>query len=194
MSLADWMTLAGLHLSLSLLAVGGAVTLAPALHLHLVRELAWLSPAQFTQALVLAQAAPGPNVLFIALLGWQVGVGGSGAAPASAAALVSGLCGALLSLAAVLLPSSLLALGVTRWIGRHQQHLAVQAFRLGLAPVVIGVLMSTATLLLQGERGGWPEARPLLLAAGVALLVWRTRLALPWMLAAGALLGACGQL
>jgi hypothetical protein len=35
----------------------------------LVSEQGWLNEAQFTQSMALAQAAPGPNVLFVALMG-----------------------------------------------------------------------------------------------------------------------------
>ena len=73
MSLSDWIQLLLFHLSLSLLAVGGAITLAPDLHRWLVNEHGWLTEAQFNQSIALAQAAPGPNVLFIAT-GWTVGL------------------------------------------------------------------------------------------------------------------------
>ncbi|MEK8026938.1 chromate transporter [Pseudaquabacterium rugosum] len=152
MSPADWMDLVWRHLSLSLLAVGGAITLAPALHDFHVREHHWLSDGDFAQAVTLAQAAPGPNALFIALLGWQAGLATAtthGAGPALA--LLHGLMAALLSLAAILLPSSLLTLTLTRWTQRHRQHLAVRAFRQGMSPLVIGVLLATSTLLLRGQ-------------------------------------------
>ena len=53
-------------LVLSLLAVGGAITTAPDMHRYLVTEQHWLSDAQFTSSIAIAQAAPGPNVLFVA--------------------------------------------------------------------------------------------------------------------------------
>ncbi|NDY93117.1 chromate transporter [Ideonella livida] len=193
MSPTDWLDLIWRHLTLSLLAVGGAITLAPALHQYHVGEHAWLSEAEFAQALTLAQAAPGPNALFIALLGWQVGLHSAAGGPW----WWQGLCGlaaALAVLAALLLPSSLLTLTLTRWTQRHRQHLGVRAFRQGLAPVVVGVLGAASMLLLQGQSGGrWPEAR-WAVAGVVMLLVWRTKLHLLWMLAAGAALGSLGYL
>ena len=56
MSLSDWLQLLLFHLSLSLLAVGGAITLAPDLHRWLVGGQGWLSEAQFTQSMALANS------------------------------------------------------------------------------------------------------------------------------------------
>ncbi|HMS04436.1 MAG TPA: chromate transporter, partial [Burkholderiaceae bacterium] len=64
---ADWLTLFTHFLSLSLLAVGGAITTAPDMHRYLVGSQHWLSDAQFNASIAIAQAAPGPNVLFVAL-------------------------------------------------------------------------------------------------------------------------------
>jgi len=74
LSAADWLALWTHFLSLSLLAVGGAITTAPDMHRYLVDEQHWLTDGQFTASIALAQAAPGPNVLFVALMGWHVGV------------------------------------------------------------------------------------------------------------------------
>ena len=71
---ADWLQLFVYYLSLSLLAVGGAISTAPDMHRHLVGQQGWLTDPQFSASIAIAQAAPGPNVLFIALLGWNVGL------------------------------------------------------------------------------------------------------------------------
>ena len=71
---ADWLALLTHFLSLSLLAIGGVITTAPDMHRYLVDQQHWLSDAQFSSSIAVAQAAPGPNVLFIALLGWNVGM------------------------------------------------------------------------------------------------------------------------
>ena len=69
MSGAELLGLFGHFLLLSLLAVGGAITTAPDMHRYLVTQQHWLSDAQFTSSIAIAQAAPGPNVLFVAVLG-----------------------------------------------------------------------------------------------------------------------------
>ena len=57
MSPADWGQLLLFHLSISLLAVGGAITLVPDLHRFLAGEQHWLTDLQFNQSVTLAQAA-----------------------------------------------------------------------------------------------------------------------------------------
>lgn len=90
---ADWLALLAHFLSLSLLAIGGAITTAPAMHSYLVDDKAWLTDSQFTSSIALAQAAPGPNVLFIALLGWNVGLNARGRHPRRAASVVARIGG-----------------------------------------------------------------------------------------------------
>ena len=74
--------LLGCFVTLSLLSVGGAITTVPEMHRYLVAQNAWLTDSQFSASIALAQAAPGPNVLFVAVLGWNVGMA-SGGGPAN---------------------------------------------------------------------------------------------------------------
>lgn len=185
----DWLHLFLYYLSLSLLAVGGAIATAPDMHRHLVERQGWLSEPQFNASIALAQAAPGPNVLFIALLGWNVGVNAS--APGSSGWAL-GLLGAALCMLGIMLPSTTLTWLATRWAHRNRQRRSVRAFRQGMAPVVIGLVMATAWVL--GRAQGQPATDwPLWLLSGATMLVvWRTRVHLLWLLGAGAALGALG--
>lgn len=191
MSPADWLQWLGFQLSLSVLAVGGAMTLAPELHRYLVAEHGWISDVQFGAAITLAQAAPGPNVLFIAVLGWQVGWA---SVPAAAGPLLQSSLAALglmVALVGVMAPSTALTYGASRWVQRHRERLVVQAFQKGMAPIVVGVMLSTAWLVGQ-SAGIWAEPKLAALAALSLLLVWRTQVHLLWLLGAGALAGGMG--
>lgn len=189
MNLSDWLHLLLYHLSLSLLAVGGAITLAPGLHRWLVNEQGWLTEAQFSQSMVLAQAAPGPNVLFVALTGWTLGLNAAG--PEASPWLRAVVAGAasLVCLLGVLGPSSVLTLLATRWCQRHRERTIVQAFRQGLAPIVVGMLLATGWLLGRSDGPATQNGRLWALTVVCTLLVWRTQLHMLWMLAVGALLG-----
>ena len=187
----DWLHLFAYFLSLSLMAVGGAIATAPDMHRFLVDGQHWLTDAQFTSSIAIAQAAPGPNVLFIALLGWNVGLnagGGSGPMAWSLGALGVAAC-----MVGILLPSSLLTWQAARWGQRNRDKRGVRAFKQGMAPVVVGLLIATGWVLAAGNHVGDAPAWHLWLLTGVAaLVVWRTRIHLLWLLGAGAVLGAIG--
>ena len=184
MSSADWLALFLHFLSLSLLAVGGAITTAPDMHRYLVGERHWITDAQFNASIAIAQAAPGPNVLFIALLGWNVGLAAGG--------LPAALLGLLLAMAGILIPSTTLTYFAARWGHENRELRAVRAFKQGMAPIVIALLVATGWLLATADGldlKHWPVWA---LAFASAMIVWRTRLHLLWLLGAGALLGWFG--
>lgn len=180
----EWLEFLSQFVALSLLSVGGAITVASDLHRRLVIEHAWLTDSQFSASIALAQAAPGPNLLFVALMGWHAGLNAGGYPQA--------LLGLSLALLGILLPSSVLTMAATRWARRHHQDRAVRAFKQGMAPVVIGLMCATAAVLDAGYGDPLQHAPLWALSATAALLVWRTQLHLLWLLGAGALLGALG--
>ena len=186
----DWLNLFFYYISISLLAVGGAIATAPDMHRFLVERQAWLTDPQFNASIAIAQAAPGPNVLFIALLGWNVGLNAAGTG--THAAWAFGAVGVAVCMLGVMLPSSLLTWTATRWGHRNRERRSVRAFKQGMAPVVIGLLLATAWLLGSAHSNPATDWALWLLTAVCALLVWRTRLHLLWLLGAGALLGALG--
>lgn len=188
----DWLALLTHFLSLSLLAIGGAITTAPDMQRYLVDQQHWLSDSQFSASIALAQAAPGPNVLFIALLGWNVGMNASGGMAAGWTAWGYGLLGVSMTMTGILLPSTTLTFAATRWAHRNRELRAVRAFKQGMAPIVVALLVATGWVLTS-SHGSSTSNWPLWLATALsALVVWRTRLHLLWLLGAGALLGWLG--
>jgi chromate transporter len=184
MSVADWLSLFLHYATLSLLSVGGAISTAPDMHRFLVVEKGWLTDPQFSASIAIAQAAPGPNVLFTALMGWNVGLNAGG--------LWTGLLGMMLCLGGIMLPSSVLVYVSAQWSHRNRDLRGVRAFKQGMAPITIGLLISTGWILATGSGYSLQNAPLWGVTLVSALLVWRTRLHLLWLLAAGALLGWIG--
>ena len=182
MSATDWLQLVLHFATLSLLGIGGAITTLPDMHRYLVDRQLWLSDAQFNASVALAQAAPGPNILFVALMGWHVGINaGGGWLPP---------LGAVMTLAAILLPSSLIAYLGGQWSHRNRELRAVRAFKAGLAPTVVGLLIATGTVLATATGSSLDQWPVWLIAAVSTVIVWRTRLHILWLLGSGALIGA----
>ena len=181
LSMSDWLSLFGHYLLLSLMSIGGAISTTTEMHRYLVLEHQWLTQAQFNNAIAIAQAAPGPNVLFVALMGWNVGL--------NAGSYTLALAGVAVTMLGILIPSTTLTYLAARWGHQNRELIGVRAFKQGLAPVVVGLMVSVGVIL--AKAGGTPATDwPLWLVSGVAgLLIWRTRIHLLWLLAAGALAG-----
>ena len=164
-------------LVLSLLAVGGAITTVPDMHRYIVIQQHWLSDAQFTASIAIAQAAPGPNLLFVAVLGWNV----------------AGPLGMLATMIGILVPSTVLSLWATRWGAQRRDTRFVRAFTTGLLPLTLGLLLSTGWVLAEpylrdpAQRWG---ALALIVVSVLAML--RTRLSPMWVVALGCVAGALG--
>ena len=189
---ANWLELFTHFATLSLLGVGGAITTAPDMHRYLVHQQGWLSDAQFTSSIALSQAAPGPNVLFVALLGWNLGLNAAGGPAAGAIAWWTALLGVVVTLTAIMLPSSVLTYTATRWAHQNRELRAVRAFKTGMAPIVIALLIATGWLLTAAHNQPARDWPLWLLTALATLVVWRTKTHLLWLIGAGAVLGAAG--
>jgi chromate transporter len=181
LSVGDWFSLFGHYMMLSLMSVGGAISTTAEMHRYLVEQHHWLTPAQFNDAIAIAQAAPGPNVLFVALMGWNVGL--------NAGSFTAAVLGVLVTMFGIMLPSTTLTYLAAQWLQRNRERQGVRAFKQGMAPVVVSLLVSTG-IILATANAHTAEDWPLwALSAAAGLLIWRTRIHLLWLLAAGGVLG-----
>ncbi len=177
LSPSDLLGLFGHFLMLSVLAVGGAITTVPDMHRYIVTQQHWLDDGQFTASIAIAQAAPGPNVLFVAVLGWNV----------------AGPLGALATMIGILLPSTVISLWASRWGSQRRDTPFVRAFTIGLTPITIGLLLSTGYVLaepyLREPAHRWGA---LALIAVSMYTMMRTRLSPMWLVGIGFTAGALG--
>jgi chromate transporter len=169
--------LAMVFAKLSLLAVGGINPLLPEMHRLVVGTYHWMSDAQFTTLFAITQGAPGPNVLVVAAIGWQV----------------AGIPGAVVSLGAICLPSALLAGGVATLRERVAEATWARSIQQGLVPVTVGLVAASSLLLARGASETAASPYTSYLLAATALLVTIRHNPNPlWLLAAGAILGLTG--
>ena len=181
---SDWLSLFGHYLMLSLMSIGGAISTTSEMHRYLVEEHHWLTQAQFNNSIAIAQAAPGPNVLFVALMGWNVGM--------NAGSYAAALAGVLVTMVGIMLPSTTLTYMAARWGHENRELVGVRAFKQGMAPVVVGLMVSVGIILGSAHHSLAADWSLWLLSVVAGLIVWRTRIHLLWLLGAGAVLGWYG--
>lgn len=165
--------LAGAFAMLSLIAIGGANSVLPEMHRLVVESHGWVSSAQFSELFALAQAAPGPNVLVVSLIGWKV----------------AGFAGAIVATLAICLPTCVLAFFATRWLEARRGVPWQRHLQDGLAPIAVGLVLASGYLVTVGAAHG-PVSIAITLATTAAVLRWSTHPL--WWIAAGALAGLMG--
>ena len=157
----------------SVIAVGGATTTVPEMHRQIVDTHQWMSDRNFSELFAIAQAAPGPNVVFVSLLGQYV----------------AGVPGALIAIAAMCVPSCAIAYGAARLVDRFREAPWRSLIQAGLVPVTIGLVASSALVVARAADRG--IATGLITAASFAICYW-TRVSPLIALALAAVLGLTG--
>lgn len=157
-------------LILAYIAVGGAPSVLPEMHRYVVEVHGWMTSTQFAELFTIAQIAPGPNVMYIPLIGWYAG----------------GWLGAAATTIPFILPSVTLTLLVAHMHSRNPSATFGVAIRRGLTPITIGLAFASVWILLPAANADW---RGYVLTGLTVLVVLRTSLNPIWLLAAGAALG-----
>jgi chromate transporter len=165
--------LALVYAQFSLLAFGGANAVFPEMQRQVVEVHHWMNAQEFAALYAMAQAAPGPNMMVVSLVGWRV----------------AGFWGALVTTGAVAAPSSVLTLLVSgAWL-RFKDARWRKALQAGLQPVTAGLIMASAALLIQSATVDWTAAAVTVVAAGFFIF---TKLHPLLILAAAGVAGAVG--
>ena len=158
---------------LSLLAFGGGLTVLPEMQRQVTELHGWMTAREFAALFALAQAAPGPNMLVVALIGWRV----------------AGLIGALTAVLSLCGPSSILAFFSVRLWFRLRDAPWRRAVQAGLLPITAGLTMAAAVLLTEATTLGWATGA---VTAAAALLFLFTRVHPLIVMGLAAALGATG--
>ena len=171
--MSDLTELALVYGQLSLLAFGGANSIVPEMQRQVVDVHHWMTAHEFAALFALAQAAPGPNMMVVSLVGWRV----------------AGVWGALVTTAAVATPSSILTLLVAGIWYRFKDAPWRKAIQAGLLPVTAGLIMASAALLIRTTTVDWTAAAVTVVAASLFIF---SKLHPLLILAGAAVAGAIG--
>lgn len=159
---------------LSLMTIGGGmVTVLPELHRQVVDVHGWITSEQFTDFFAIAQASPGPNMMVVTLIGFQVG----------------GIPGGLLATAAVTAPTCTLAYFASRLWNRFRHARWRMMVQAGLVPVSVGLVAASAYTIAR-EADTTLVAVVLTIVSAALLTLTRTHPLL--LFAAGGILGVFG--
>ena len=158
---------------LSLFAVGGVMAALPEMHRLIVEANHWMTDRQFADLFALAQAAPGPNMIVVTFIGYHV----------------MGVAGAVVTTGAICGPSCVFAF----WVGRVWDRFKDAPWRIivqrALLPVSIGMIASTAFLIVQSADKSWGAAA---ITAATAATTYFTRVSPLWLFAAAGIVGVLG--
>ncbi len=157
-------SLAIIFTQLSLLAFGGGNTILPEMQRQVVEVHQWMSAAEFSALFALGQAAPGPNLMVVTLVGWHV----------------AGWMGMLVTTVAKFGPSSVVVVLVLRLWERFKDKPWRAVAQAGIFPMTAGLMAASAALITHASVHSWVTAAIAGLAALAATL---SRLHPLWLLA-----------
>jgi chromate transporter len=161
---------------LSLVAFGGGNAMLPEMHRVLVEQNHWLTDATFTELFAIAQAAPGPNILVVSLIGLQL----------------AGIPGFFVATVAFCIPPSVLMYGVFRWWQSHADAAWRTHIQAVVGPLAAGLVLTGGGLIaVTATAASGSLATVALTVATIAvvlLLPWNPL----WWIALGAGLGLLG--
>jgi chromate transporter len=172
----DCMDLTALFLHFIILwfiAIGGPSAILPEIHRYVVDVNHWMTSTQVAEIYTLAQLAPGPNLMYVTLIGWQL----------------AGWKGAAATTLPLLVPTITLTLFVAHLSKQYPGAPIGRAIRRGLAPIAIALTFASAVILIGAVNHDWRGYLLTLVTVVVVLLKpWNPL----WLLAAGALAGVTG--
>jgi chromate transporter len=157
--------------SLSILSIGGGNTVLPEMHHKAVDNYHWLTDKQFADVFAISQAAPGPSILIVTMIGYKAG----------------GFVGAVLATIAMMIPAGLLVYLVSR-VWEHAKHSpARKAIEKGFAPLTVGLILASAWVMSKAADHDWQaflltgactaifsttKINPLLIVAAAGFIGW----------------------
>ncbi|MFG0588764.1 chromate transporter [Acinetobacter sp. YQ_14] len=166
------LTLVIVFTQLSVLAFGGGNAILPEMQYQVVTVHQWMTAEQFSSLFAMAQAAPGPNMMIVPLVGWHV----------------AGPAGLLVTSLAKFGPSSIITIYALKFWERFKANPLRARFEKALKPITVGLVLVSAWLIADAS------AQNLLLVVIVILTAFLgvfKRIHPLWVMAVGAGLGIC---
>ena len=123
--------LAFVFTQLSVLAFGGGNAILPEMQYQVVSVHHWMTADEFSSLFAMAQAAPGPNMMIVPLVGWHV----------------AGWAGLIITSIAKFGPSSIITVYALKFWTRFKDHSFRPKFERALKPITVGLVLVSAWLI-----------------------------------------------
>ena len=133
---------------IGLFGFGGGYAMLSMIQGEVVTSHSWLSPAEFTDIVAISQMTPGPIGINSATYVGYTSVINAGYGHAWA------ILGSVVATFALVLPSFILMIAISKFFLKHQKHPMVEAVFRGLRPAVVGLLAAAALVLITAENFG----------------------------------------
>lgn len=150
---------------IGLFGFGGGYSMLSMIQGEVVNRHAWLTMSEFTDIVAISQMTPGPIGINSATYVGYTAVVNSGASS------FMGVIGAVTASFAVMLPSFIIMLVVSRYFMKYSNDERVNFVFKVLRPAVVGLIASAALLLMNSENYGVPSSEPLRFWVSVGLTI-----------------------
>lgn len=150
---------------IGLFSFGGGYGMLSVIQNEVVENHSWLTAAEFTDVVAVSQMTPGPiGINSATYSGYTAVLNATGSEELA-------VLGSLVASFAVMLPSIVLMLIVSRYFMKYSKHSLVESVFKVLRPAVVGLIASAALLLMTEENFGSPTETPLQFCVSVALFI-----------------------
>jgi chromate transporter len=136
---------------IGLFGFGGGYAMLSMIQGEVVTRYHWMNASEFTDIVAISQMTPGPIGINSATYVGYTSVVNAGFAP------VYGVMGSAIATFAVVLPSFILMILLSKFFLKYQKHPVVENIFSGLRPGVVGLLAAAALVLMTSENFGSPE-------------------------------------
>lgn len=153
---------------IGLFGFGGGYAMLSMIQGEVVTRHGWISAQEFTDIVAISQMTPGPiGINSATFVGYSTLID-AGYTPAMA------VLGSATATFAVILPSFILMLIISRYFLKFQKHPVVMAVFSGLRPAVVGLLAAAALLLMNSENFSSPtnDMRSFIISCLIFLVVF----------------------
>ena len=139
-------------LKIGIFGFGGGYAMLSMIQGEVVTRYGWLTMGQFTDIVAISQMTPGPIGINSATYVGYTSIVNAGYGHAW------GILGSATATFAVVFPSFILMLLISKFLLKFKNHPTVESIFAGLRPAVIGLIGAAALLLLNSENFSTPDA------------------------------------